>query len=145
MRAKEFINRLEHDRIVGAIQEAESKTSAEIRVYIQRGELAIDPLFAAQKRFHQLGMHRTSEHNGVLIFVAPRARKFAVIGDQGIHERCGDGYWQTVVDAMGGHFRNERFSDAIIGAIQDVGGVLARHFPKVSDDENELSDEIVEE
>lgn len=144
MRTNEFLLKLEHDRIVAAIEEAESKTTAEIRVFIQRGELAADPRFAAQKRFQQLGMHRTSEHNGVLIFVVPRARKFAVIGDQGIHEKCGDGYWQTLVDAMGGHFQNERFSDAIIGAIEDVGAVLARHFPKVSDDENELSDEIVE-
>ena len=144
MRTNEFLRKLEHDRIVGAIRDAESKTTAEIRVFIQRGELAADPLFAAQKRFQHLGMHRTSEHNGVLIFVAPRARKFAVIGDQGIHERCGEGYWQTLVDDMGGHFRNERFSDAIIGAIEEVGTVLARHFPKVSDDENELSDEIVE-
>ncbi|HXM74516.1 MAG TPA: TPM domain-containing protein, partial [Chthoniobacterales bacterium] len=89
MRTKEFISKLDHDRIVKAIQEAESKTSAEIRVYLQRGKLADDAVNAARKRFQKLGMHKTAERNAVLIFVAPRAHKFAVVGDQAIHEKCG--------------------------------------------------------
>jgi uncharacterized membrane protein len=144
MRTREFIDRLEHDRIVQAIRDAEAKTSAEIRVYVQRGELKADPLLAAQDKFQQLGMHRTADRNGVLIYVAPRSRRFAVVGDQGIHERCGAAYWQEVVDAMAGHFRSERFSDAIVGAIRGVGEQLARHFPNTGTNGNELPDEIVE-
>ena len=86
MRTKEFLSELEHDRIVQAIREAESKTSGQTRVYIQRGKLNADPLTAAQKKFHRLGMDKTSERNAVLIFVAPRAHKFAVVGDKAIHE-----------------------------------------------------------
>lgn len=145
MRAKEFLHHLEHDRIVAAIRDAEAKTSAEIRVYIHRGELKIDPLFAAQHKFHQLGMQRTAERNGVLIFVAPRVRQFAVVGDAGIHQKCGDDYWRHVVDLMGEHFRNERYTDAIVEALGDVGEVLARHFPKTFDDPNELPDQVVED
>ena len=37
MRTKDFLNRLEHDRIVDAIRAAEAASSAEIRVYIERG------------------------------------------------------------------------------------------------------------
>src|ERR1700681_720535 len=109
MRTKEFLSKLEHDRIIGAIRDAEAKTSGQIRVYIQRGKLNVDPLIAAQKRFHRLGMHRTPERNAVLIFVAPRAHKFAVVGDKAIHEKCGDEFWRSVVDKMRGHFRNEKF------------------------------------
>ena len=144
MRTKEFLSKLEHDRIVGAIRQAEEKTSAEIRVYLQRGKLKGDPLAAAQKRFHRLGMHKTRERNGVLIFVAPRAHKFAVVGDKAIHEKCGESYWQRVVDLMREHFRNERFSDALVDAIRDIGGALAQHFPKSSTSSNELPDEIAE-
>jgi uncharacterized membrane protein len=132
MRTKEFLSKLEHDRIVAAIRDAESKTSGQIRVFIQRGKLEVDPLIAAQRKFHRLGMHKTPERNAVLIFVAPRAHKFAVIGDEGIHQRCGEQYWQRVVDLMRDHFRNERFSDALVDAIRDIGGVLASHFPKRS-------------
>ena len=73
MRTREFLSKLEHDQIVESIREAESKTSGEIRVVIQRGKLKTDPLLAAQKKFHRLGMHKTRERNAVLIFVAPRA------------------------------------------------------------------------
>jgi uncharacterized membrane protein len=144
MRTKEFLSKLDHDRIVQAIREAETKTSAEIRVYIQRGHLSGDPLASAQKRFQKLGMHKTRERNGVLVFVAPRAHKFAVAGDQSIHEKCGETYWRRVVESMREHFKNERFSDAIVDGIRDIGRVLAEHFPKGSTSPNELPDEIVE-
>src|SRR5215470_15104455 len=93
MRTQEFLSKLEHDRIIQAIREAESKTAGEIRVLIQRGKLNSDPLVAAQKKFHRLGMHKTRERNAVLIFVAPRVHKLAVVGDDAIHERCGDEFW----------------------------------------------------
>jgi uncharacterized membrane protein len=144
MRTKEFLSKLEHDRIVQAIREAEAKTSGQIRVYIQRGKLDADPLIAAQKRFHRMGMHKTRERNAVLIFVAPRAHKFAVVGDKAIHEKCGEKLWQRLVDGMRAHFRNERFSHALVEAVEEIGKVLAAHFPKTRAAGNELSDEIVE-
>ncbi len=144
MRTKEFVSKIEHDRIVDAIREAESKTSGQIRVYVQRGKLPVDPLLAGTKKFHQLGMHQTEERNAVLVFVAPRAHKFAVVGDKGIHERCGEVFWQRIVDLMRKHFRGERFSDALADGIRDIGNALAKHFPEKPDGGNELPDEIVE-
>jgi uncharacterized membrane protein len=143
MRTKEFLSKLEHDRIVQAIREAESKASGQIRVFIQRGKLKAEPLIAAQKKFHRLGLHKTSERNAVLIFVAPRAHKFAVVGDQAIHEKCGEQFWQRLVDGMREHFRNEKFSHALIEAIEEAGKALAAHFPKRSTSAR-LPDEIVE-
>ena len=144
MRSKEFLSKLEHDRIVHAIRDAESKTSGEIRVFIQRGKLKSDPLVAAQRKFHRLGMHKTRERNAVLIFVAPRAHKFAVVGDRAIHEKCGEQFWQHIVDGMRVHFQNEKFTHALIEAVKEVGKVLATHFPRTSANANELPDEIVE-
>jgi uncharacterized membrane protein len=144
MRTTEFLSKLEHDRIVQAIRDAESKASGEIRVYVQRGKLSADPLIVAQKKFQRLGMHKTRERNAVLIFVAPRAHKFAVVGDKAIHEKCGEQFWQRVVDGMRVHFMKEKFSQALTEAISEVGKVLATHFPRTSAKENELSDEIIE-
>ncbi len=144
MRTKEFLSRLEHDRIVGAIREAESKTSSQIRVYVQRGKLSADPLIAAQKKFHRLGMHKTRERNAVLIFVAPRAHKVAVVGDQAVHEKCGREFWQRLIDAMRAHFQNEKFSRALVETIEETGNTLAAHFPKRSSEGNELPDDIIE-
>src|SRR5213076_309836 len=144
MRTKEFLSRLEHDRIVGAIREVESKTSSQIRVYVQRGKVSVDPLIAAQKKFQRLGMHKTRDRNAVLIFVAPRAHKFAVVGDKAIHEKCGDEFWQRIVDGMRVHFQNEKFSHAIVEAVEEIGKLLATYFPKKSRSSNELPEKIVE-
>src|SRR6266566_4873709 len=109
MRSREFLSKLEHDRIVHAIREGESKTSGEIRVYVQRGKLKADPLIVAQKKFQRLQMHKTQQRN---------------------------------VGRMRAHFQNEKFTHALVQAIQEIGKVLAAHFPKMSANANELPDEI---
>jgi uncharacterized membrane protein len=145
MRTKEFLGKLEHDRIVHAIRNAESKTSGQIRVFVQRGKVDVDPLVAAQKKFHRLAMHKTTERNAVLIFVAPRAHKFAVVGDKAIHEKCGEAFWQQLVERMREHFRNEKFTDALVEAIEEAGKALASHFPRTSTSSGQLPDEVIEE
>jgi uncharacterized membrane protein len=142
MRTSEFLSKLEHDRIIEAIREAESKTSGEIRVYIQRGRLHGDPLIVAQRKFQRLAMQKTRERNAALIFVAPRAHKFAVVGDKAIHEKCGEEFWQRVIDRMRTHFQNEKFSRAIVEGIEEIGKLLAAHFPRTAADKDELPNEI---
>ena len=144
MRTQDFLSKLEHDRINQAIREAESRTSGEIRVLILRGKLNSDPLVTAQRKFHRLGIHKTRERNAVLIFVAPRVHKLAVVGDNAIHEKCGDEFWQRVVEKMRTHFQNEKFSDALIEAVKEIGSVLATHFPQTVRDTNELPDDVIE-
>jgi uncharacterized membrane protein len=144
MRTHEFLSKLDHDRIVRAIAEAEKKSSGEMRVYVQRGHLKGDAINAAQKQFRKLGMQKTQEHNGVLIFVAPRARKFAVVGDEGVHQKCGEEYWQRLIDSMREHFKKEDFNQALLEAIEKTGQLLAQHFPKIETGKDELPNEIVE-
>jgi uncharacterized membrane protein len=144
MRTDEFLGKLDHDRIVRAIREAEENTSGEIRVFFQRGTLKGDALAAAQKQFRNLGMQKTKERNGVLIFVAPRARKFAVIGDDGVHQKCGEEYWTHLIDSMREHFQKEDFTQALLEAIDRTGELLGQYFPKQGGGKNELPDEIIE-
>src|SRR5262245_40485348 len=144
MRTKEFLSKLEHDRITAAIRQAESKTSGEVRVLIQRGKLNGDPLVAAQQKFHRLGMQKTGERNAVLIFIAPRAQKLAVVGDNAIHEKCGAELWQRIVDRMRTHFQKEEFTDALVETIDEIGNVLSSYFPRTQRDANELPDDVIE-
>ena len=144
MRTHSFLRQLEHDRIVSAIKAAESKTSGQIRVFLQRGKFEEDVLERAQKKFLQLGMHKTRERNAILILVAPRVQKFAVIGDEGVHRKCGEKFWKELVEKMRRHFLREEFTDALLEAIQSTGQLLARYFPKTGASTNELPDDIVE-
>jgi uncharacterized membrane protein len=145
VRTREFLSKLDHKRIVSAIAAAEAKTSGEIRVYVQRGNLKGDALAAARKQFHKLGMQKTKERNAVLILVAPRARKFAVVGDAGVHQKCGEVYWQRLVDSMREHFQSENFTQALLEAIEQTGELLAQHFPREErGGRDELPNEIIE-
>ena len=144
MRTHRFIRELNHDRITGAIKEAEARTSGQIRVFLQRGEFEEDALGRAQKKFLQLGMQKTQERNGVLIFIAPRAQKFAVIGDEGIHQKCGEQFWQELIAKMRRHFQQEDFTEALVEAIESTGQLLAQHFPKTAASQNELPDDVIE-
>jgi uncharacterized membrane protein len=141
MRAQDFLRQLRHEEIVAAIREAELHTSGEIRVFISHKPIE-EPVAAAQAAFLHLGMDRTREHNGVLIFVAPRTRQFAVIGDAGIHARCGDSFWQELAAAMTDHFRKSEFTPALLHGVKRAGELLAQHFPRRPDDRNELPDRI---
>jgi len=141
MNAKEFLKQLRHDDIVAAIRDAERTTSGEIRVFISHKRVE-EPVAAAQVAFGRLGMTKTRERNGVLIFVAPRTRKFAVIGDEGVHKRCGDEFWQALAGEMTGHFKKSEFNEGILHAVRKAARLLAEHFPHRPDDANELSDRV---
>ena len=112
MKPKEFVDALDDERIVAAIREAEGRTRAEIRVHVTTRPVE-DAKRVGALVFEKLGMTATAERNGVLIFLAPASRSFAVLGDSGIHERCGDEFWSRVAAAMSAHFREGRFDDGL--------------------------------
>jgi len=142
MQPKEFLNQLDDTRIIATIKEAEAKTSGEIRVFVSHKNVE-SAVAAAQAAFVRLHMANTRERNAVLIFVAPRARQFAVIGDAGVHQRCGDELWRRLAEEMSAHFKAEKFTDGIVSVVRKSGELLAEHFPRRNTDQNELSDRVV--
>ncbi|MFI5357413.1 MAG: TPM domain-containing protein [Opitutales bacterium] len=135
--------KIDHDRVTAAIRAAEHGTSGEIRVLLARHRVK-DPVDAARRHFERLGMTGTRHRNGVLIFLAPRTRNFAVIGDTGVHEKCGDDFWRELADAMSGHFKRGAFTDGLIHGIERAGALLTVHFPRQPDDHNELPNTVEE-
>jgi uncharacterized membrane protein len=129
MNPRTFKKQLHHDSVIAAIREAEQKTSGEIRVSISQKSVD-DPVAAAQVEFLRQGMNKSPERNGVLIFVAPRAHKFAVIGDEAVHAKCGDEFWQELAKAMTEYFRKSEFTEGIVHGVGKAGELLAAHFPK---------------
>jgi uncharacterized membrane protein len=142
MKAHEFIDRLDEAKIVAEIATAERNTSGEIRVFVSR-QKPDDALARARQRFEKLGMTRTRQRNAVLIYFAPLVRKFAVIGDSGVHEKCGLPFWEETVTEIGAHLREEHFTEAVLHAVRKVGAVLAQHFPAEPGDANELPNDLL--
>lgn len=141
MNHREFISQLEENRIVAAIAAAEARSSGEIRVYISHRERH-DALVFARKRFQELGMAKTKNRNAVLIYLVPRTQQFAVVGDTGIHQKCGNAFWQALTAGMAQQMKAGRFTEAIVGAIHEIGAVLAQHFPPDGENRNELPDTL---
>ena len=109
---RRLLTEADFDAITRAIAAAEARTSAEIRVHLERRVprrlwvgRAPDVLTRARHVFRRLGMHKTVERHGVLIYLAVEDRRFAVVGDEGIHGRVGDPHWEGVRDLMADRLR----------------------------------------
>jgi uncharacterized membrane protein len=143
MRLQAFVESLDDERIVAAVREAESRSRGEIRVHVT-DRAAADPEAQAAVVFDRLGMARTDERNGVLLFVAPESQTIVVLGDRGIHALCEEGFWAAVAHAVRDEFRSGRFTEGIVAGVHAIGDALARHFPRRPGeaDRNELPDTV---
>ena len=139
--AKDFFSLKEQEEIRLAIQNAELDTSGEIRVHVEnlcKG----DVLDRAAYVFRQLGMEKTGLRNGVLIYLAIKDRKFAIIGDMGINSVVPEGFWDNIKKEMLVSFQKNEFCTGLCNAIEAVGEHLKKYFPYKKDDVNELKDDI---
>jgi len=138
---RDFFTDDDEKAILSAIGEAESSTSGEIRVCIDK-KAGRDPMAAARRAFEEMGMRATELHNGVLFFLAIEDRKFAILGDDGINEKVPDDFWNTTRDLVMGHFRSGEFAKGLAEGIKLAGAELAEYYPYQADDVNELPDAI---
>ena len=141
---KEFFTSAEKQQINGAILQAEQRTSGEVRVFVESRCSYMDAIDRAAEIFFNLKMQNTKQRNGVLIYVAMKDHQLAVFGDEGIHQKVGEEYWQNELKMMIAHFSSNNYSQAIIQCILDIGEALHTHFPydgKI--DKNELPDDII--
>jgi uncharacterized membrane protein len=89
-------------------------------------------------------MQKTDDRNAVLLYVAMKDRQLAVFGDEGIHEKVGNEYWNNAVQKMISNFNRENYAAGISEVIKDIGAALTKNFPFNNDtDKNELPDDIV--
>jgi len=132
-------------KIVAAIKEAESKTSGEIRVFMEHHCEYMDALHRAQEIFANLAMHKTEARNAIIIYVALTDRQFALYGDIAIYEKAGGAeFWKKAAEQLTGHLKKKQVAEGISNCIHELGTALAAHFPHdPSIKKNELPDEIV--
>jgi uncharacterized membrane protein len=141
---KEFFTAEEKQLIVEAIQQAEQRTSGEVRVFIESRCRYVDAIDRAAELFFQLSMDKTDERNGTLVYVAVKDRQAAVFGDEGIHKKVGQKYWEDEVNKMMVCFKQANLSNGIVQCVADIGEALYQHFPYNREtDKNELPDDIV--
>ena len=65
-----------------------------------------------------------------------------VIGDTAIHEKIGGAGWNEIRDLIVTGLRGGKPAEGLCAAIGRCGELLAEHFPRASDDVNELPNEL---
>ncbi|HPE74518.1 MAG TPA: TPM domain-containing protein [Draconibacterium sp.] len=128
-------------QIVNAIRVAETNTSGEIRLHIEK-YCKEEVLDRAAYIFEKLEMHKTKLRNGVLFYLAIEDRKFAILGDAGINQKVSDNFWVNANQTVLTSFKEGKLTDGLIKGILMVGEQLKEHFPYMKDDKNELPDNI---
>jgi len=141
MKASTFFSREQQDAIIRAIGEAEHATSGEIRVHIETS-CKTSVMDEAAWLFRKLGMDKTADRNGVLIYLAVRERRFAIIGDTGINAVVPPGFWDNIRNHMQSRFSENLFAEGLTEGIIMAGEQLREHFPHMIDDINEITDTI---
>lgn len=139
--AHNFFTAPEQQLLVDAIAKAEQYTSGEIRLHIENFCFGSE-LKAAVKVFKKLNMHQTRERNGILIYLAVVSRKVAIIGDEGIHQKLGQEFWEKIAGKLISEFKTSKKAEALAAAIVECGEQLSNYFPIQEDDRNELSNSI---
>jgi uncharacterized membrane protein len=137
---KLFFEKEELHKIGEAITAVEEKTSAEIRVRIERN-CEGDPLERARVLINELGVTKTKEHTGVLIYIALEDHRFSIFGDEGIHKVMGDEGWKVLGDQLAEFFRKGEFCEGLVNIIFKIGEMLAEPFPPAAENIDELTNE----
>lgn len=140
-----FSQPIQKSVIEQAIADLEKKTSAELRVYVERKKADADrsALQQATFLFQQLEMEKTALRNGVLIYLALQSKQCAIVGDQGIDQYVEADFWQRACDLIVEQAKQKQYTQGIVNAIAMIGERLAQHFPYQEDDKNELPNEVV--
>ena len=141
---KDFFTTEEKQLITEAIQRAEKMTSGEVRVFVEGRCSYMDAIDRAAELFFNLQMQKTDDRSAVLIYIAMTDHQLAVFGDEGIHKKVGNEYWNMEVKKMITNFNRENYAKGISEVVEDIGEALTKHFPYNNNtDKNELPDDIV--
>ena len=132
-------------KVVACIKEAESRTSGEVRVFIEHHCNYVDAMDRAKEIFTNLAMEKTQARNAVIVYIALKDRQFALFGDTAIYEKAGGAsFWKKAAEKLTGHLKKNEIAEGLCNCINELGSALATHFPHdPSIKKNELPDEIV--
>jgi len=141
---REFLTAEEARRLDAAVKEAEKQTSGEIKVVLIRHCWTNIHAKAAQL-FAKHGLDKTERRNCAMILLVLANREFLIYGDEGIHEKVGQGFWDDVRDAMLDKFKKDEFGEGLCIGVQRIGEKLAHYFPYQADDKEEIPDDVAYE
>ncbi len=108
------------------------------------------PVKAARVRARALSLFRvgaearTAGKTGVLLYLSLRERRADIVADAAITEKVTPEVWGEAMAALLDHVCEGRAGVGMAEAVTQMGRVLGEHFPKGSENPNELPDRLIE-
>jgi len=87
---------------------------------------------------------RTIGRTGILIYLSMGEHRAEIVGDEAITAVTTPETWGEAMAALLKDVKEGRPGDGIVAAVGLIGDVLATHFPKSSEDSNEIPDKLIE-
>lgn len=94
--------------------------------------------------FKAAAERRTSGRTGILLYLSMREHRAELVGDDSITAKVAPEEWADAMAALVVEVKAGRPGDGMVAAIAKVGEILARDFPRQSDDKNEIPDKLIE-
>jgi len=146
---KKILTKEELRNLSGQIGEIEKKSSAEIRIVVRHkkhwSERRLSARQVAEKEFHALGMMKTKNATGILIFILVSERNFELLADSGIIAALPEEYWIKAAEKLSGHFSESNFYHGLKTALAEIGEVLESKLPPTAGPHEELPNDVIEE
>jgi putative membrane protein len=98
----------------------------------------------AVRQFKVGAERRTTGRTGVMIYLSMREHRAEIVADESIAAKVPAEVWGEAMGDMLSLIRKGQVAEGLAVGISDVGHVLAEHFPRGSDDDNELPDRLIE-
>lgn len=136
-----YLSNQEITSLVESITLAEEMTSGEIRIHIDSSTVD-NNAEVAWRIFKSLNMHQTKERNAVLFHINFDQKYLTIIGDEGIHKKVSQVFWDQLHDEITAEFAKSNYYTGIYNAIIKTGHELKKQFPSSENNLNELSNEI---
>lgn len=136
-----FLSDQQMASLVEAIQTAEDHSTGEIRIHIDSNTEGNNAEIAFEV-FRRLCKDQTVEKNAVLFHVNFEQKYLTIIGDEGIHAKVNQTFWDQMHDQITTQFSKGNFHDGLKNAVLETGVELKKYFPIKGVNPNELSNEI---
>lgn len=87
---------------------------------------------------------KTVGRTGVLLYLSMREHRAEIVADEAIASKVAPEIWGDAMVALLSHVKAGNIGAGVAEAVSQMGVVLAEHFPKGSENPNELPDRLIE-
>lgn len=113
--------------------------------------LALTPNFIKRQGVHKFardqflahGIHQTDEKTGVLIYVSLAEHIVEIVADSGIYRKVDKSVWGDAIGKILAKTKSGDLAEGLVLGIDEIGEILAAHFPPTPENPNEISDSVV--